>query len=32
MRLFKVTAGLVGPDAGKEMGVYFDYICSGLGN
>ena len=28
----EVTAGLVGPDAGKEMGVYFDYICSGLGN
>jgi len=25
-----VTAGLVGADAGKEMGVYFDYICSGL--
>ncbi|TAF31377.1 MAG: allophycocyanin subunit beta, partial [Oscillatoriales cyanobacterium] len=25
-----VTAGLVGSDAGKEMGVYFDYICSGL--
>jgi allophycocyanin beta subunit len=24
------TAALVGPDAGKEMGVYFDYICSGL--
>ena len=23
-------AGLVGEDAGKEMGVYFDYICSGL--
>ena len=23
----EVTAGLVGPDAGKEMGVYFDYIC-----
>ena len=29
-RLFKVTASLVGPDAGKEMGVYFDYISSGL--
>ena len=28
----EVTASLVGPDAGKEMGVYFDYICSGLGN
>jgi allophycocyanin beta subunit len=28
----EVTAGLVGADAGKEMGVYFDYICSGLGN
>jgi allophycocyanin beta subunit len=27
----EVTSGLVGPDAGKEMGVYFDYICSGLG-
>ncbi len=26
----EVTAALVGPDAGKEMGVYFDYICSGL--
>ena len=26
----EVTAGLVGPDAGKEMGVYFDYICAGL--
>ncbi len=26
----EVTAGLVGTDAGKEMGVYFDYICSGL--
>ena len=26
----EVTAGLVGADAGKEMGVYFDYICSGL--
>ncbi|MGK7924697.1 MAG: allophycocyanin subunit beta [Spirulina sp.] len=26
----EVTAGLVGVDAGKEMGVYFDYICSGL--
>ncbi|MCM1981381.1 allophycocyanin subunit beta [Lyngbya confervoides] len=26
----EVTASLVGPDAGKEMGVYFDYICSGL--
>ena len=26
------VTGLVGPDAGKEMGVYFDYICSGLGN
>jgi len=24
------TASLVGPDAGKEMGVYLDYICSGL--
>ena len=26
----EVTAGLVGPDAGKEMGTYFSYICSGL--
>lgn len=26
----EVTASLVGPDAGKEMGLYFDYICSGL--
>ncbi|MEO0455145.1 MAG: allophycocyanin subunit beta [Cyanobacteria bacterium P01_A01_bin.114] len=26
----EVTTGLVGGDAGKEMGVYFDYICSGL--
>jgi allophycocyanin beta subunit len=26
----EVTAALVGMDAGKEMGVYFDYICSGL--
>ena len=26
----EVTATLVGPDAGKEMGVYFDYISSGL--
>jgi allophycocyanin beta subunit len=26
----EVTSSLVGPDAGKEMGVYFDYICSGL--
>ncbi len=26
----EVTAALVGADAGKEMGVYFDYICSGL--
>ena len=26
----EVTAGLVGADAGKEMGVYFDYISSGL--
>ncbi|MFM7547126.1 MAG: allophycocyanin subunit beta, partial [Synechococcales cyanobacterium] len=25
-----VTASLVGSDAGKEMGVYFDYISSGL--
>jgi allophycocyanin beta subunit len=27
----EVTASLVGADAGKEMGVYFDYISSGLG-
>ena len=27
----EVTASLVGADAGKEMGVYFDHICSGLG-
>ncbi len=26
----EVTADLVGADAAKEMGVYFDYICSGL--
>nr|YP_009027545.1 allophycocyanin beta chain [Neoporphyra perforata]AGQ17083.1 allophycocyanin beta chain [Neoporphyra perforata]AHB35039.1 allophycocyanin beta chain [Neoporphyra perforata]AHB35248.1 allophycocyanin beta chain [Neoporphyra perforata]AIA19410.1 allophycocyanin beta chain [Neoporphyra perforata]AIA19619.1 allophycocyanin beta chain [Neoporphyra perforata] len=26
----EVTMSLVGPDAGKEMGLYFDYICSGL--
>ena len=26
----EVTAALVGTDAGNEMGVYFDYICSGL--
>ena len=26
----EVTASLVGPDAGKEMGIYFDYICSGI--
>ena len=26
----EVTVGLVGSDAGKEMGLYFDYICSGL--
>ncbi len=26
----EVTSALVGTDAGKEMGVYFDYICSGL--
>jgi allophycocyanin beta subunit len=26
----EVTADLVGSDAGKEMGVYFDYICAGL--
>nr|YP_010335868.1 allophycocyanin beta subunit [Chroothece richteriana]YP_010336259.1 allophycocyanin beta subunit [Chroodactylon ornatum]UNJ14274.1 allophycocyanin beta subunit [Chroothece richteriana]UNJ14665.1 allophycocyanin beta subunit [Chroodactylon ornatum] len=26
----EVTSGLVGPEAGKEMGLYFDYICTGL--
>jgi allophycocyanin beta subunit len=26
----EVTAGLVGSDAGKEVGVYLDYISSGL--
>nr|YP_009396613.1 allophycocyanin beta subunit [Vertebrata australis]ARW65799.1 allophycocyanin beta subunit [Vertebrata australis] len=26
----EVTCSLVGTDAGKEMGLYFDYICSGL--
>jgi allophycocyanin beta subunit len=26
----EVTAGLVGSDAGKEIGVYLDYISSGL--
>lgn len=26
----EVTTDLVGTEAGKEMGVYFDYICSGL--
>lgn len=26
----EVTASLVGADAGREMGVYLDYICSGL--
>jgi len=26
----EVTADLVGTEAGKEMGVYFDYISSGL--
>jgi allophycocyanin beta subunit len=25
-----VTSDVLGADAGKEMGVYFDYICSGL--
>jgi allophycocyanin beta subunit len=29
--LKEVVASLVGPDAGKEMGVYFDYLSSGLG-
>lgn len=26
----EVTISLVGSDAGREMGSYFDYICSGL--
>jgi len=26
----EVTASVAGSDAGKEMGVYLDYICSGL--
>jgi allophycocyanin beta subunit len=26
----EVTAALVGADAGREMGVYFDFIASGL--
>lgn len=26
----EVTASIVGSDAGREMGVYFDYISSGL--
>jgi allophycocyanin beta subunit len=26
----EVVAGMVGADAGKEMGVYFDYIANGL--
>ena len=26
----EVTASLVGADAGQEMGVYLDYVCSGL--
>lgn len=26
----EVTAGLVGPDAGREVGIYYDYISSGL--
>jgi allophycocyanin beta subunit len=25
-----VTTDLIGADAGKEMGTYFDYICAGL--
>ena len=28
----EATAALVGADAGREMAVYFDYICPGLGN
>ena len=27
----EVTISLVGAESGKEMGLYFDYICSGLG-
>nr|YP_010337810.1 allophycocyanin beta subunit [Sahlingia subintegra]QUE28030.1 ApcB [Sahlingia subintegra]UNJ17395.1 allophycocyanin beta subunit [Sahlingia subintegra] len=26
----EVTASLVGPEAGQEMGLYLDYTCSGL--
>ena len=26
----EVTISVVGLDAGKEMGLYLDYICSGL--
>lgn len=26
----EVAAGLIGPDAGKELGVYLDYISAGL--
>nr|P28556.1 RecName: Full=Allophycocyanin beta chain [Aglaothamnion neglectum]CAA77959.1 allophycocyanin beta subunit [Aglaothamnion neglectum] len=26
----EVTSGLLGVDAGQEMALYFDYICSGL--
>nr|QUE28778.1 ApcB [Porphyropsis coccinea] len=26
----EVTSSLVGPEAGKEMGLYLDYTCSGL--
>jgi allophycocyanin beta subunit len=28
----EVAASLIGPDAGRELGVYLDYISSGLGN
>ncbi len=28
----ETAASLVGPDAGRELGVYLDYISSGLGN
>jgi allophycocyanin beta subunit len=28
--LKEVTADLIGAEAGKEMGTYFDYICTGL--
>ncbi|MEO1070382.1 MAG: allophycocyanin subunit beta, partial [Cyanobacteria bacterium J06638_6] len=27
----EVTTEMLGADAGKEMGFYFDHICTGLG-